>query len=203
VRAGAGLRGLTPLLLLVVVFAVGFYLGYQEGLEGASTITVTLQPEGIPSPKLQPLFNREYYEKLLELLDKANRSVYVIMYVAKYDLNEVRDPVNVVLERLSQLNSRGVEVRVVVDDETYRSYSETVEYLKSSGIGVRLDPSSGTTTHAKVVIVDGWVVLVGSHNWTESALTRNNEVSVIIYSEEVAREFVEYFENLWSRGRQV
>ena len=82
-RAGAGLRGLTPLLLLVVVFAVGFYLGYQEGLEGASTITVTLQPEGIPSPKLQPLFNREYYEKLLELLDKANRSVYVIMYVAR------------------------------------------------------------------------------------------------------------------------
>ena len=55
VRAGAGLRGLT-LLLLVAVFAVGFYLGYQEGVERASTTTVTttvaLQPEGVPSPKL-------------------------------------------------------------------------------------------------------------------------------------------------------
>jgi len=207
VKAGAGLRGLTLLLLLVVVFAAGFYLGYREGVEQASTITVTttvaLQPEGVPSPKLQPLLNREYYEKLLELLDRANRSVYVIMYVAKYDPKEVGDPVNVILEKLSRLNSRGVEVRVVLDDETYRSYSETVNYLKSSGIGVKLDPSSGVTTHAKVVVIDGWVVFVGSHNWTESALTRNNEVSVIIYSEEVARRLLEYFEKLWSEGRQV
>jgi phosphatidylserine/phosphatidylglycerophosphate/cardiolipin synthase-like enzyme len=104
---------------------------------------------------------------------------------------------------VAQLRSMGVEVRVVVDDETYRSYRETVEHMKSRSIGVRLDPSSRTTTHAKVVIVDDWVVFVGSRNWTESALTLNNEVSVVMYSEEIAQRFVEYSENLWTGGRQA
>jgi phosphatidylserine/phosphatidylglycerophosphate/cardiolipin synthase-like enzyme len=157
----------------------------------------------VRTPRIQPLFNREYYEKLLEVLGRANRSVYVIMYVAKYDPKGVGDPVNRLLDVLAQLRSKGVEVRVVVDDETYRSYRETVEYLKNRSIGVRLDPGSRTTTHAKVVIVDGWVVFVGSHNWTESALTLNNEVGVVIHSEGIAQRFVEYFENLWTGGRQA
>jgi phosphatidylserine/phosphatidylglycerophosphate/cardiolipin synthase-like enzyme len=76
-----------------------------------------------------------------------------------------------------------------------------VEYMESRSIGVRLDPSSRTTTHAKVVVVDDRVVFVGSRNWTEGALTLNNEVCVVMYPEEIARRFVEYSENLWAGGR--
>jgi len=57
--------------------------------------------------------------------------------------------------------------------------------------------------HAKVVVIDGRCVVIGSHNWTESALRYNHEVSVLICSSDLAKEVKEYIESLWSNGRLV
>jgi len=49
------------------------------------------------------------------------------------------------------------------------------------------------TDHMKLVIIDGYIVYVGSHNWSESGLYYNRETSVRIVNEEVAEEFENYF----------
>ena len=145
----------------------------------------------------------QYVGAVAPLIERANRSVYVIMFVMKYDPGDDDDPVNELLGLLADAASRGVDVRVLVDEETRDSYPQTIEFLKEHGIGVRLDRSSGITTHAKVVIVDGVYVVVGSHNWTESALRYNHEVSAILRSGAVAGELTNYFEKLWDEGRAV
>lgn len=52
------------------------------------------------------------------------------------------------------------------------------------------------TTHTKVVVIDGRYVYLGSHNLTHSALTRNNELSVLLDSPETAREITGYLGQL-------
>jgi phosphatidylserine/phosphatidylglycerophosphate/cardiolipin synthase-like enzyme len=84
-----------------------------------------------------------------------------------------------------------LEVREGEDRATKRN-RQTGKILSNGGVEVIYDPLS-KTTHAKSMVVDGHLVLLGSTNWTYNALTSNNEVSVLIRSEEVARELTDYF----------
>jgi len=191
---------------ITVVFIMGLIVGAaivilvsESGLclQGATTVvekqnvTITLLP------------NEAYYMWALKLIERANKSIHIAVYVMKYDSNEPpsSDPVNMLLLKLVEAKNRGVDVKVVVDDATLRSYPMTIQYLKTNGISVRLDPKGGVTTHAKIVIVDGEWIIIGSHNWTESALSNNNECSVLICSNSLAAKVEEYFNGLWSFGR--
>jgi phosphatidylserine/phosphatidylglycerophosphate/cardiolipin synthase-like enzyme len=205
---GAGSSLALIALVFIVGASVGFFLALglhsQRGLEVPGlTVTRTVEERLTEPTSIYLLENREYYSKLLETVRKANQSVYVVMYVVKYDPKEPDDPVNMLLQVLVDLYKAGKDVKILVDDETYKSYPETVQYLVSKGVPVRLDPKAGTTTHAKIVVVDSTYVFVGSHNWTESALTANNEVSALIISKEIAREALAYFSGLWEQGRSV
>ena len=52
-------------------------------------------------------------------------------------------------------------------------------WLIAHGVRVVLDELE-RTSHTKAVIVDSRRVVVGSHNWTHSALTANREASLLI-----------------------
>ena len=147
--------------------------------------------------------DRSYYSEALRLITHANKSVYVVMYVVKFDVKELNDPVNVLLKGLVEAKNRGVDVKVLVDDQTYKSYMDTISFLLMNDIPVKLDEKAGVRTHVKMVIVDGRYVLVGSHNWTESALTLNNEVSIEVISGKIVDDALSYFNSLWENGRQL
>lgn len=192
------------MLLLIIVFMFGVIVGYivaqeikpEKNVEQTDIIQ-------LPSNSIVFLPDKEYLGKLLQILDNANKSVYVVMYVVKYDPREVDDPVNTILEKLVELRGKGLDVKIVVDDETYESYQDTIEYLKYNNIPVKLDESRSRTTHAKIVIIDEEVVLIGSHNWTESALSNNHETTLMVYSKDLAEQVVDYFYRIWSNGRTI
>jgi len=178
------------LIALFLMFAAGFIAGY-------------MMSPGKEEPAITPLPDKSYYAVVKGLIDRANRSVAVIMYVVKYDPNEIDDPVNTLLNALVRAKERGLSVRIVLDDATYRSYRETLDYLMSKGVEVALDEKAGVTTHVKMVIIDEEYLVVGSHNWTESALSYNHEYSVMIRSREMAGRALSYFNNIWVKGRKV
>jgi hypothetical protein len=201
-------------IMILVIFIVGVAVGYiissknigrEEVVEKTvyQTLTSIIGPSISSSKNLSILLDKDYYGNLSVILSRANKSVYVIMYVIKYDPKDPRDPVNTLLNILINLSKRNVDVKIIVDDETYNSYPETINYLLSHNISVKLDESSGRTTHTKLVIIDGKIVFLGSHNWTQSALQRNHEVSVVIYDEDVAKILLRYFFDIWSNGRAV
>lgn len=201
-------------IMILVIFIVGVAVGYiissknigrEEVVEKTvyQTLTSIIGPSISSSKNLSILLDKDYYGNLSVILSRANKSVYVIMYVIKYDPKDPMDPVNTLLNILINLSKRNVDVKIIVDDETYNSYPETINYLLSHNISVKLDESSGRTTHTKLVIIDGKIVFLGSHNWTQSALQRNHEVSVVIYDEDVAKILLRYFFDIWSNGRAV
>lgn len=181
--------------------AIGLVIGFAIGASAAYLVFNTLKPAAPGQLELLP--DGRYVVAVSRLIASANKSVHVIMYVAKYDPKQSaeEDPANMLLELLASAKRKGLDVRVVVDDVTKQSYPETLDFLRSRNVPVRLDPKAGVTTHAKVVIIDGEWVAIGSHNWTQSALENNHEFSVLIRSSELAARVEEYFEELWSGGR--
>jgi len=152
------------------------------------------QLEAMLGVKVEVLMDAEYYEKALDLVERCNSSIYVVMYVLKYDPGDPEDPANDLVRALIEAAERGVVVKVVLEngvDTNIEAYS----YLQEQGVEVHWDPE-GVTTHAKLMVVDSYIVLVGSHNWTESALWYNHEVSALIESEELASQLIEYIESL-------
>ena len=51
--------------------------------------------------------------------------------------------------------------------------------------------------HAKVLIIDGRSVVVGSHNYTQAAFTTNQELSVYLPDCEKIEIFLNFFNSLW------
>lgn len=131
----------------------------------------------------------DYHTTALRLIAAARERVTVALYVVRLDED---GPVQHLLTALSEAARRGVSVRVVLDrGRDWRTgaidpkHQEVAEHLKRSGVRVVLDEAE-RTTHAKVLVVDDRQVVVGSHNWTRSALTANREWSVLIDDPEVA-----------------
>ncbi|MEM0239030.1 MAG: phospholipase D-like domain-containing protein [Ignisphaera sp.] len=149
------------------------------------------------------LVDKSYFQAVQSLLERANKSIYIVMYAMKYDPAEPGDPVNELLDIVVNKSRYGVDVKIVVDDVTYKDYPDTIAFLLRNNISVRLDESSGRTTHAKLVIVDNRTAVLGSHNWTESALQLNHEASVEIDCPDAVRTLLNYFDSLWAGGRTI
>ena len=169
------------------------------------TYTVTTTVTVSSSYFEELLEDEEYYKTLLDVIKRANKSVYVAMYVIKYDPCErlKEDPVNMILYKLCKLKSKGLDIKVLVDDTTYKSYYETIEYLKDCGIDIKLKPKEISRAHLKVVIIDGKYLFVGSHNRTESALWFNKEITVLTTDPKLISEALDYFNDLWANGESI
>ncbi|WP_231855745.1 phospholipase D-like domain-containing protein [Thermococcus peptonophilus] len=139
------------------------------------------------------LIERDYYEEAIEAIDGATQEIYVMMFSMLYDPDDWSDEANDLINALIRARRRGVEVHVLLEN-SLDTNREAYDYLKSNGIDVSYD-SPSKTLHAKIVVIDGRIVFLGSHNWSESALHWNHEVSVKIISKQLAGEVINYF---WS-----
>lgn len=144
--------------------------------------------------RFELLSDDEYYRRVLEGIENAEESIYVMMFLMLYDPDDSFDWANDLIRALVEAKERGVEVHVVLEDGVDNNRA-AYEYLKKNGVDVCFD-SPSTTLHAKVVIIDGKLVFIGSHNWSESALHWNHEVSIMLVSQEIAAELVRYFEGV-------
>ncbi len=147
------------------------------------------------------LEDMEYYKSLIQDLRRANSSIVVAMYLMIYDPDDPVDYANDLIRELVEARKRGVNITVILEYRTYRGYLdenlETYHYLKAHNITVILDNDT-ETDHMKIVIIDEKIVYLGSHNWTESGLCYNHEVSVKIISKELAKALEEYVEGIYT-----
>jgi len=55
--------------------------------------------------------------------------------------------------------------------------------------------------HHKVMVIDESIVIFGSYNFTASAETKNDETLVVIYNEEIAAQFMNEFQRVYSQAQ--
>mgnify|MGYP001793513156 CR=1 FL=1 len=126
--------------------------------------------------------------RLLEILSKAETTLDVCVFTI--NCHELADAV-------VTLHKKGVVVRILTDNEQMGTKGSQIKKFRSEGIQVRHDLSS-FFMHHKFVIMDRYMLLNGSFNWTRQAVTGNRENVVVTDDEEVVQSFVAEFEKLWN-----
>lgn len=148
------------------------------------------------------LSDRKYEQALIELLDNAKESIVVSMYGISPGFGE-KSPVTLLLKDLLEARKRGVSVTMYLNtrfrdiDKSEGSFidSPVFKELKDSGCDIYLIPAS-RTLHDKLIIVDSRYVVIGSTNWSNSALRRNFETNTLIDSPRHASEKLSRLEDV-------
>jgi len=170
-----------------------------------SSFTFHLSPSfGLPAEDVQLVTDAQYFQVAKKMIQEAKSSIQVMMFEMGYYDKYPNTPSNLLIKELIDAKKRGVKVEVILEvkegrDRTTERNRHTGKILSNGGVEVIYD-SLFKTTHAKWMVVDGQLALVGSTNWTYYALTNNNEVSVLIRSKELAKALVDYFNQVKASG---
>lgn len=107
---------------------------------------------------------------------------------------------DLLIEELKYQGSIGIEVNVLLDDDD----DGILDDLRSKNVNAFKDQSS-TIFHYKTGVVDGKsemsdpILITGSHNWTYSAETRNDENTIIIHDYEIANLYDRALDYWWDK----
>jgi len=159
---------------------------------------------GLPAEDIQPVTDAQYFDVAKKMIQEAKSSIRVMMYEMVYYNKHPNSPSNILMRELIDAKKRGVKVEVILEvregeDRTTQNNRHSGKILSEGGVEVIYDLLL-KTTHAKLMVVDTEIILLGSANWTFAGLTKNHEVSVLIRSKEMAKELIDYFNQVKATG---
>ena len=163
---------------------------------------------GFPAKDVQVITDRQYFAVVRDCFREAKSSIRMMMYQASYYKTYKDSPSNILIRELIAAKKRGLEVKVILERREEKEKEDqknigTGALLAQGGVDVVYDPLS-VLTHTKLLLIDGKISVVGSTNWTYSALEKNHEAAVLIRSPEVAGNLQNYFQDVWktcSKGK--
>ena len=143
----------------------------------------------------------ELAQRVAAFLGEAQTS----LDLALYDVRLPGAPGDLVADTLRAAAARGVAVRIAYnadhDERIFpappRTKPELIEALPFPTRGI---PGIPDLMHHKYVVRDGASVWTGSTNWTTDSWTLQENVIVVVDSAQVAAEYAQNFEELWSAG---
>ncbi len=127
---------------------------------------------------------------IVQDIDHARQQLRVAIYELTNDA--IRDA-------LADAYRRGVDVKIVTDDK--ERYSEDMKVLAAAGIPIETDEDNHALMHDKFMVIDGQTVWTGSANYTYYAFYRNDENLVRIQSPQVARAYLQEFDELFTHHK--
>ncbi|HEX2738514.1 MAG TPA: phospholipase D-like domain-containing protein [Acidimicrobiia bacterium] len=144
--------------------------------------------------------------RLLTVIQRATTT----LDLAIYDAHLADADGTTLLDALHAAEARGVRVRAVYNDDsrphngphTSSPPPDEASLLTRLAHAVPAKAIDGIPDlmHHKYVVRDGAEVLTGSTNWTTDAFTRQENVMIIIQSNDLAAAYTEDFEQLWNGG---
>lgn len=137
------------------------------------------------------LVNGALAKALCKKIDSAISFIDVMMFDWKWYKNDFSCDVSLINQALIRANKRGVKIRIISNSV------EAKQFFAPVGVEVRHFKVHGVF-HAKLWIFDNNSFLIGSHNMTMGAMTRNYEVSYMGDDSDSAIAFMQLFNSIWS-----
>ena len=126
-------------------------------------------------------------QEIVSSIEKAKTHVYVAMYFFTS---------RPIAQALIKAKDRGVDVKVCLDKEQpHYEYSKS-KFLENKEINIKLIGGSGIM-HNKFCVIDNYITITGSYNWTARADLENDENVLIIKSKEIAKIYTNQFKKYW------
>ncbi len=146
-----------------------------------------------PGPVLELKANKDYMGGALEVIQTA----HVQLDITEFETTAISDYLAILVGALKAAQARGVNVRVLMDDEIANN-ALVVADLKAAGINAKLDGTKSVRTHVKLIRSEQGFVL-GSTNWSQSSMYYNNETNFLVRDAAANTAIAGYFEALWNK----
>lgn len=152
-----------------------------------SNVPVTIQPVLTPDKGV-------YAGKILELLQAAERSLYIqTQYIHPSD--QAQDTgFTALLEAVRDKHRKGVDVRLITSQ--YENTPQWMEKLKEYDLDKVLRIQN--RVHNKGIVVDAKVVALGSQNWSGDGTLRNRDATLILHHPDIAQYYEQIFIHDWT-----
>jgi mitochondrial cardiolipin hydrolase len=135
-----------------------------------------------------------------EAIERLVRSAMTSVVAALYRLNNPR-----LAAALKEARERGLSVRLVLNhNDHYEENQAAQTTLRDYNIPFRIARGRArdkSKMHHKFAVVDSWIALTGSYNWTLESEERNYENLLLLREPQLVTPFVREFEELWAEGQ--
>ena len=139
---------------------------------------------------MQTIIGKNYPKQVIPLIDSAKHSIKIVVFDWRWYENDPANPCQLFNASIVRARKRGVNVQACVNSNAIKSP------LTINNIDVRI-PVSKNLIHTKFIIIDDEILVMGSHNFSQSAFTTNFETSVILHDFSIINEFVLFFHSIW------
>jgi phosphatidylserine/phosphatidylglycerophosphate/cardiolipin synthase-like enzyme len=173
--------------LFAVLLGLIFVYSNVTGQETSHNARVTILPD------------RAFLPEFIRDIAHAKKSIYIAIYMFKSYSDETQGA-GLIKRSLIRAAGRGVNVFIVMDSSDDDSFVDKENKkigseLEKHGIRVAYDTPE-TRMHSKCAVIDGDITYIGSHNYTNSALKHNHEVTVRIVSKDAAVDALRHIRSI-------
>ena len=126
---------------------------------------------------------------VLEKLSKANNNVTLLVaWLTNKKL----------FAKLVELAEKGVQVNVIINNDEINKNS----FLDYSRLNIRtsflnkLEPNNGNIIHHKFCIIDDYIVINGSYNWTYKANYNHENINIVENDNELIVKYKDEFKKI-------
>jgi phosphatidylserine/phosphatidylglycerophosphate/cardiolipin synthase-like enzyme len=125
--------------------------------------------------------------RIVRLFEDARRQVDICVFTITDDR---------IRQAIEQAYRRGVQLRILSDDDKSGDLGSDIDYLQRLGVSVRVDRSE-YHMHHKFALFDGRRLITGSYNWTRSAAEHNEENFIVTSDAALLRAYQVAFDRMW------
>jgi hypothetical protein len=145
---------------------------------------------------VQPLLTPDNYaEKAIELIKSAETSVWFQnQYINFRGTDDDFAEFKLLIGALKEKIDKGLEVRIICRDMMKQESLDVLIALDFPKDVFRFQPAC----HNKTIIVDGKVVMFGSHNWSNEGVATNRDASLIFDDAEIAAYLAKVYDYDWN-----
>ncbi len=138
--------------------------------------------------------NGRVRQRLVRAIEDSRKSIDIAVY--NFTASELA-------EALYAAQTRGVHIRVLVDQEMAETGGSGIRGLRLNGVAVRsLGVPEQSLMHNKFAVFDERLVVTGSYNWTNSAEYANYENLVVLDEPALVARFQQEFQRLWRKAKE-
>lgn len=140
---------------------------------------------------MEAIIGKQFPNKVIPLIENSKKTLDIIVFDWRWYPQNPGASVQLFNQAIVRATRRGVKVRAIANNE------EIVKILNSVGCQAKRLLTK-KLVHVKMMLIDGEIAIIGSHNYTESAFQMNLELSVILDPCEKIAEFSDFFTNLYN-----
>lgn len=139
---------------------------------------------------MDTIIGRQFPEKVIPLINNAKNSIDIVVFDWRWYPFDPAASVQLFNQAIVRAVRRGVRVRGVVNSV------EILNILNKQGCQIKKLVTTNLV-HAKFMVLDNEIAVIGSHNYTQSAFQMNLEVSVILQGREEIQTIIDFFNNIY------